>query len=462
MVINRRRSLVVCMAYLAVAVGCGGGGGGGGGRGGKGEPTQTTRVSVSTAGVQANGASDFTTISGDGRIVVFVSRATNLTPDAGGCDQQSCLFIRDLAAGTTSGIAVPAVAVLGPSLPFDGRLVAFTAQLTQGGASAVLVVDRESGATERVDVTPDGLPSQAPGTFLTFPAISADGRFVAFGSDAIDLVAGDTNEVADVFVRDRLGGVTERVSVSSDGTEANASSGFFIGPALSADGRFVTFKSAASNLVPDDHNGAERCLELEGCGDVFVRDRGTGITERVSVTSDGTEANGSSAINISLGISADGRFVVFNSNATNLVAGDVDHGIDWFDAYRHDRQTGATEPVNVAANGARGNAPSFVSGISADGRFVIFAGGATNLLPGPELECDGTFCGWVFIREPATGTTTIANVASDGSISTHSATFGGALSGDGDVVTFTDFANDLVPSDTNNESDAFVRGPLQP
>jgi uncharacterized membrane protein len=224
----------------------------------------------------------------------------------------------------------------------------------------------------------------------------------------------------------------------------------------------VAFKSAASNLVPDDHNGAERCLDLEGCGDVFVRDRGAGLTERVNVTSDGTEANGSSAINIPLAISADGRFVVFNSNATNLVAGDVDQGIGWFDAYRHDRKTGATERMSVASNGVRGNAPSFAHGISADGRFVVFAGGATNLLPGPELECNGGSCGWVFTREPATGTTTIANVKSDGSVSTRSATFGGALSGDGSIVTFTDFANDLVRSDTNNESDVFVRGPLQP
>src|SRR5713226_470159 len=143
---------------------------------------------------------------------------------------------------------------------------------------------RSAGAqtTERVSVASGGTEGNAASLGS---ALSADGRFVAFDSAATDLVAGDTNGVSDVFAHDRQTGATERVSVASGGAQGDGSSGligFAFPPALSADGRFIAFVSFATNLVAGDTNGAT---------DVFVHDRLTGMTERVSVASDGTQAN---------------------------------------------------------------------------------------------------------------------------------------------------------------------------
>src|SRR5207247_327255 len=160
--------------------------------------------------------------------------------------------------------------------------------------------------------------------FFAFPALSADGRLVAFQSDATNLVAGDTNGATDLFVHDRQTGTTERVSVASGGRQGN---GFSAGPVLSADGRFVAFHSTATNLVAGDTNGAT---------DVFVRDRQTGTTERASVASGGTQGNGSSAGPV---LSADGGLVAFHSTAANLVAGDANGA---YDVCVHDRAVSTT------------------------------------------------------------------------------------------------------------------------
>ena len=147
------------------------------------------------------------------------------------------------------------------------------------------------------------------------PAISADGRFVAFVSFATNLVPGDTNDATDVFVRDRQTGTTRRVSLGPGGVQGNGGSA---GPAISANGRFVAFFSAATNLVPGDTNGT---------ADVFVRDRQTGTTRRVSLGPGGVQGDGDS---VGAAISADGRFVAFESDATNLVPGDTNGAPDVF------------------------------------------------------------------------------------------------------------------------------------
>jgi hypothetical protein len=147
------------------------------------------------------------------------------------------------------------------------------------------------------------------------PVFSADGRYVAFWSRASNLVAGDTNNSPDVFVHDRLTGQTTRVSIDSNGGQANEGS---IGPTLSADGRYVAFYSAASNLVADD---------TDNTFGVFVHDRQTGRTMRVSVPNDGMQ------LNVPVGessISADGRYIAFSSLASNLVADDTNGVEDVF------------------------------------------------------------------------------------------------------------------------------------
>ncbi|HEX5504820.1 MAG TPA: HYR domain-containing protein, partial [Thermomicrobiales bacterium] len=224
---------------------------------------------------------------------------------------------------------------------------------------------REAGTTERVSVASDGTQANSGSGVFTL-ALSTDGRFVAFVSDATNLVPNDTNGRGDVFVRDRQAGATERVSVDSDGVQANGASDIH-SVALSADGRYVAFLSAATNLVPGDTNSTT---------DVFVRDRQFGTTERVSVAGGGAQANNGSTDTPAL--SADGRYVAFASAATNLVPG-VDTICE--DVFVHDRQTGATERVSVASDGGQANGCSRDPTLSADGRSVAFRSFASNLVP---------------------------------------------------------------------------------
>src|SRR5947208_191132 len=231
---------------------------------------------------------------------------------------------------------------------------------TNGGRD-VFVRERKTGKSTRVGVDSHGAQGNGDSEG---PSISADGRFVAFYSLASNLVAGDTNGVRDVFVRDRKAGKTTRVSVNSHGAQTKRDS---IVRSISADGRFVTFDSTASNLVGGDTNGV---------GDVFVRDRKTGKTTRVSVDSHGVQANGES---FAASISADGRFVAFLSSASNLVAGD---GNAAGDGFVRDRKAGRTKRVSVASHGTQGNDTSFPPSISADGRFVAFTSLANNLVAG--------------------------------------------------------------------------------
>jgi Tol biopolymer transport system component len=241
---------------------------------------------------------------------------------------------RRLARAFARGLAL--AATLGGSLPAWGQ-----------------------GTTERVSLGPNGIQGN---DVSRDAALSADGRFVAFVSDADNLVPGDTNGTYDVFVRDRRTGTTKRVSLGSNGVQGNRDS---FGAALSADGRFVGFDSSANNLVPSDTNDET---------DVFVRDRRTGTTARISLGPNGVQGNGGSG-NPSL--SADGRFVAFVSDADNLVPGDTNGRNDVF---VRDRRTGATARVSLGSNGVQGNHDSFWAALSADGRFVGFESFASNLV----------------------------------------------------------------------------------
>ncbi|HXQ32463.1 MAG TPA: hypothetical protein VN843_00440, partial [Anaerolineales bacterium] len=217
-----------------------------------------------------------------------------------------------------------------------------------------------SGNTTRVSVHSIGTEANS---LSTNPSISADGRYITFISFATNLVSGDTNSTWDVFVHDLQTGTTMRVSVDSSGVDGNGFSG---GPSISGDGRFVAFQSSATNLVTGDTN--EKV-------DIFVHDMQTGTTERVSVHSSGVEGD---SLSDGSSISADGRYVAFNSQATNLVPGDTNGTIDVF---VHDRQTGTTTRVSVHSSGtqADGNGSS-ASSISGDGRYITFISDATNLV----------------------------------------------------------------------------------
>lgn len=283
---------------------------------------QTLRVSVSSAGVQANGSSDAASISADGRYVAFWSHASNLVSgDTNGCED---VFVHDRQTGQTTRVSVDSAGnqgnawSTGSSISADGRYVSFTSEasnLVSGDTNAVadvFVRDRVAGETTRLSV--DSAEIQGNDASLG-GSISLDGRIVAFFSGATNLVPGDTNGYADVFVRDRLYGTTTRVSLDSSGTQANS---YTLSGSVSGDGRHVSFQSGATNLVPGDTNGKN---------DVFVHDRQTGQTTRASVDSSGVQGNDTS---YNGGVSADGRCVVFYSRATNLVAGDTNGVTDVF------------------------------------------------------------------------------------------------------------------------------------
>ncbi len=284
--------------------------------------------------------------------------------------------------------------------------------------------------TTRVSLATGGLQ----GNLASYaPALSADGRYVAFYSEAYNLVPGDLNGAQDIFWRDRRTSITERISVDSTGAEADGGS---YSPAISADGRFVTYYSQASNLVPGDSNGVY---------DAFLFDRVTRVTSRVSVDSSGVESNERTFYST---LPADGRFVVFQSLASNLVAGDTNGQMDVF---LHDRTSGATRRLSVNAAGVQGDDMSEYPAVSADGRRVIFVSRASNLVPG---DVNGQ--NDVFVRDLASGAIFCASVDPSGLPGLGGAGYA-SISGDGQSVAFGSGSSNLVPGDTNGVFDVFVR-----
>jgi Tol biopolymer transport system component len=281
----------------------------------------TRRVSVGPSGVQADGGSGYATISADGRRVAFQSSATNLV--AGDTNGEPDVFVHDLVDGTTvrasldSGGAERFAQSGDPALSGDGRYVAFdsSARLVPEDTNRdvdVYVRDLVSGTIVLASVDSAGVQADES---AENPRLSADGRYVAFLSYANNLAPGDTNDFTDVFVHDLVGGSTVMATVATNGDHADALTTQF---AFSADGRYVAFRTEADNLVPGDTNGVS---------DVFVHDLVLEHTERVSVASDGRQANGSGG---PPAFSADGRSVAFSSDATDLVHGDTNGAVDVF------------------------------------------------------------------------------------------------------------------------------------
>jgi Tol biopolymer transport system component len=334
-------------------------------------PGTTVRASVAAGGGEGNGRSFVPAISADGRFAAFYSDASNLVAgDTNGADD---IFVRDRQANTTTRVSValggaePNGGSSVPSISFDGRYVAFLSDASNlvpddtNGMRDVFVLDRQGSTTTRASV--DSAGAQANLESST-PALSGYGRFVAFASFADNLVPLDGNESSDVFVRDLQAGTTARVSEYQGGFESDFDS---LRPSLSADGRFVAFDSDAANLAWGDTNDAF---------DVFIKDRQTDILTRVSVDDAGAQADGAS---IRPSLSADGRFVAFYSEAPNLVPGDTNGAAD---VILHDTRSGATRRVSVVGGGGEANGDSVRPALSADGRIVVFESDASNLVAG--------------------------------------------------------------------------------
>ena len=399
----------------------------------------TTRVSVHGPN-RGNGPSQYAQISASGRFVVYTSTASNLVD--GDTNWASDVFVHDRETGETTRASVDDAGNQGnslsqfPRISADGRIVAFeslASNLVDGdtnGALDVFVHDRKSGKTTRVSL---GSKGDQGNSATGVPCLSSDGRAVAFESLSSNLVDGDTNQSTDVFVHDRQTGETTRVSVDSRGRQANGSSA---GSSLDGSGRYVAFESLATNLVPGDTNRVS---------DVFVHDRQTGETTRVSVDSRGRQANGGSS---APSLSDDGRFVGFGSYGSNLVDGDTNQEIDVF---VHDRQTRETTRVSVDSRRRQANGSSGIAALSAGGRWVAFHSFASNLVDG---DTNGTLD--VFVRDRMTGTTTLTSLTEKGRES-NGPSRDPTISADARFVAFESHASNLVSRDDNGFVDVFVR-----
>jgi len=405
-------------------------------------PTNPERVSVASEGTQSSTGGVLHSFSADGRFVAFGSDAANLVP--GDTNARSDVFVYDRQTHTTERVSLASDGSQGndhtyeSAISGDGRFVAFQSfatNLVPGDANGhrdIFLYDRALDTVTRINLAPGGAEANE---ISQQPAINADGRYVAFSSRASNLVAGDTNNLWDIFVYDRQADSLERVSVVSGGAQSTGGSGSYQ-PSLSPDGRFVTFYSEATNLVTGDTNDAS---------DIFVHDRQTHITERVSVASDGTQ--GHAGAWSASAISADGRFVAFESASGNLVPGDSNTSTDIF---VYDRQTDTVQRVDVASDGTEANSGAYWAGMTPDARYVAFYSHSTNLVPG-----DTNLKGDIFVRDRLTQRTERVSLASDNSQSNADSYFP-FLSADGRYVAFHSEASNLVPGDTNNTRDAFV------
>jgi Tol biopolymer transport system component len=399
----------------------------------------TTRVSVSSSGVQANGDTLALSISSDGMRVAFSSTASNLVTGDG--NMRTDIFVHDRETSNTELASVSLGGGPGngdsesPSISPDGQYVAFASaatNLVSGDAnlrSDIFLFDRVNGDMVRVSVKSNG--EEVNGDSAS-PAVSTDGWEIAYSSIASDLVVSDTNARRDIFVRERRTGTTRRVSVSSSGAQGDRDSQT---PAISSNGRYVAFASSATNLVLGDTNGRS---------DIFVHDRQTRETTRVSISSSRGQGNGDSS---APSISSDGRYVAFLSAANNLVAGDTNARTD---AFVHDRQTSETRRVSVSTAGVQGDGDATAVSISPDGRYVAFASSATTL-----VASDDNGYGDVFVHDMRRGRTTRVSVSSSGVQATGESRTP-AISNDASAVAFVSSAPNLVIGDTNGRSDAFV------
>lgn len=399
----------------------------------------TTLVSTNSAGELAFAASLSVSISAGGRFVAFDSVASNLV--AGDTNNTSDIFVRDLLNTTTTRVSISGTGEQGngvsslPAISNNGQIVAFqslASNLVAGDTNNradIFVRDLQANTTNRISVS--GTGEQGNGNSVSAPSISEAGRFVAFVSDSSNLVSGDANNLPDVFVRDLQANTITRASVSASGGGTDS----FEVPAISASGRFVAFESGVSSLVPGDVNSVS---------DIFVRDLQANTTTRVSVSGTGSEGNAGS---FTPAISANGRFVAFESAASNLVGGDGNNSRDIF---VRDLQANTTVLVSLSATGDIANGDSKHPSISADGRFVAFSSEASNLVPGDTNNRSD-----IFVRDLQTNTTTRISADAAGDIANDISLLP-AISNNGKRVAFYSLASNLVAGDTNNVSDIFV------
>jgi Tol biopolymer transport system component len=368
-------------------------------------------------------------VSGDGRFVSY-GHSVHTCPF---CGQGYAGAVLDRRDGTASDVCESSQEDAPVTISRDGRFLLCEIVPSEAtSASVAHVVNRRTGADFLIDGGSGPCCVLDPKFESDADALSADGRLAVFSSSSAKVVPGDSNRREDAFVRDRQLGTFERVSVGSHGEQGDGASA---GTGVSGDGRFVVFHSAASGLVAGDTDGKV---------DVFLRDRGLRTTERISVATGGGQADGNSGRvfvastgqTITSGlVSDDGLTVVFDSAATNLVPGDRNHNRDVF---LRDRKAGSTVRVSAARDGGDADGDSHVTSLSPDGRFVLFDSDASNLVPG---DTNGTSD--VFLYDRQARTIERVSVSSAGKQGNNFSA-GGVISADEKVIAFWSSATNLV------------------
>lgn len=388
------------------------------------------RVALDSSGLPALDFSNAPSVSDDGRYVAFVSFDPNLAP--GEANGKEDVFVRDLVLGVTERVAPGATeACRFPSISGDGRYVAFVTKsqnlvsTSLSGEEQVLLFDRQTGTVELISRATTGAGGdQGAG----LPAVSRDGRYVSFQSYSNDIVPGDSNFTADIYLRDRLLGVTELISVGNAGQQTAE---HCYGSALTPDARYVIFETRADNIEPAPN----------GYRDVFRRDRLLGITEKVSFSSTGGATDGRSEG--PLDISDDGRFISFQSEADNLVPGQAQDPYPVRAVFLRDMQLGVTELVSVdpLSPTAAELGDAFDAALSGDGRLVSFASGVT---------------GAVYLRDRVTKTTLRVDHGDLGQAGNRESTET-ELADDVPTLVFTSASTNLVVGDTNGVPEVLLR-----
>ena len=399
------------------------------------------RRSQGSAGQGFNDISDFPALSADGAYVAFSTDATNgfLVDSNNAVDiwRQSVGGALERVSLTTSGAGANDSS-FAPAISADGRYVAFASFATNmtlndvNGLPDIFRRDMLTGAVLLVSAGADGLPGNS---LSIAPTISADGRTVAYLSFATNLVTNDLNNATDTFLTDLVTGVTRLVSAAADGAQASA--GSLNRPSLSADARFVAFDSAAANLTAADANDRD---------DVFVKDMLTGAIRRASEGPGGEAMGGGLEGTLRPALSADGRYVVF-ATAAAMLPGDTNGVID---IYRKDLLTGGLVRVSVTAGGLQGNAESREAAISGDGQMVSFTSLASNF-----VDADGDGNADVFLKDMVSGALTLISRTPAGTPG-FGQSVSSAISADGRLVAFASNAPDLVPGDANMVQDVFT------
>lgn len=403
--------------------------------------------------IEANNNSRTPSINDSGQFIAFSSDATTLLTSGSDTNGFSDIYLynksnrRNTRVSVASGGTQANNNSLNPSISGDGRYIAFASDATNligagndtNGVTDIFLHDRLANVTTRVSVATGGMEGD---NNSTNPAISANGQFIAFASDSTNLIGAgaDTNGFRDIFVHDRLTGVTTRVSVATGGTEGDNNSRT---PSISSDGRFVAFASDATNLIGVGG-------DINGFTDIFVNDSTTGITTRVSVSSAAVAGNNAS---LSPSISSTGQFIAFASDATNLLGAGGDTNIAK-DIFFHDSGTAVTTRVSVGPGGAEANSGSLEPAISANGWLVVFSSSATNLLG---AGGDTNAAQDVFLYDRTTGVTARLSQAADGTQANNNSQ-APAISGDGLFSAFSSDAGNLLGAggDTNGFRDIFV------